>query len=90
VEEYLWRVDLGWMPGAHQAAPSIPCSAGQGGEKKRWKKLVGQHKGSPIKQKKRLCMEAKENERYLLTSHQQAMSSHFPGSRVSVHLAVAP
>jgi len=30
----LWWVDLGWMPGAHQAALSLPFSAGRGEENK--------------------------------------------------------
>ena len=28
-KEVLWWVDLGWTPGAHQAALSLPSSAGQ-------------------------------------------------------------
>ena len=37
----LWWVDLDWTPGAHQAALSLPFSAGQG-EKNYNKRLVGQ------------------------------------------------
>ena len=63
----MWRVDLGWTPGAHQAALSLPSSAGQGEEKTRRKKtLVGQEKGSSIKQKQRPHTEAKENKRLIL------------------------
>jgi len=34
-------------------------------------------------------VEAKENKRFILYPHQQAMSSQFTGGRASVHIAVA-
>lgn len=60
----LWWVDLGWMPGIHQAILSLP-SAGcrMGWEKIRWKKpLADLDKGSLQKQKWRSC-ECKQREK---------------------------
>jgi len=45
----VWWVDPGWTPGAHQAAPSLPSSAGRGREKYD-EELVGQVKDGEITQ----------------------------------------
>lgn len=90
IEGPLWWVDLDWMPGASQAALSLSSSAGQQRKKIRWKKLMSQDKGGLIKQKQRLCVDAKENKRLIAYSHQQAMSSYFLGRTASVHVAISP
>lgn len=51
---------------------------------------MGQDKGSLIKQKRRLCVDVKENKRLIACSHQQAMSSYFLGRTASVHVAISP
>lgn len=48
-----------------------------------------QDKGSLVKQKQRLCAEAKENAYLFSTSYQQVMSTHLPGGKASVCVAVA-
>lgn len=59
-------VDLGWMPDVHQAALSLYLLSRMGwGEKIRWKKLLGQDKGSLIKQNQRLLAEAKVNKIFI-------------------------
>lgn len=90
IESPLWWADLDWTPSASQAALSLSSSAGQQRKKIRWKKLMGQDKGSLIKQKQRLCVDAKENKRLIAYSHQQAMSSYFLGRTASVHVAISP
>lgn len=52
------------MSGAQQAALSLFSLAGQGGEKIRWEKLLGQDKGSLKNQ--RLHAEAKKKQRFVL------------------------
>lgn len=62
----MWWADLGWRPGL-QATLSLPSSAGLGvrGEQDEIN-LMAQGKSSLIKQKQRLCTEAKENTRFAL------------------------
>lgn len=64
----MWWVNLGWMPDVHQAVLWLYLLSRMGkGEKTRWKKLVGQDKGSLIKQKQRPLAEAKENKIFIFT-----------------------
>lgn len=75
-----------------QPSRSIPSLLGRTGwgENKVEKTLMGQDKDSSIREKERPHMEARETtEDSFSSSHQQAMSSHFPGSRASVHIVVA-
>jgi len=43
----VWWVDLGWMPGTHQATLSLPLLSWTG-ERKRNKRLMGQDKDREI------------------------------------------
>jgi len=62
-------------------------SAGQGRRKKDEKELVGQEKGSSVKQKQRPLMEAKENKRFILyfssSGHAQPLSRKYGFSMCS-------
>jgi len=65
----MWWVDPGWMPENRM----------ENKRKYDGKKLVSQDKGSLIQGKvKAVCREKKKD--LFPTSHQQAMSSHCPGS----------
>jgi len=58
----------------------------------RWKKkknLMGQDKDSLRKQSKGRAWKQRKTKDLFSTSHQQAMSSHFPRSRASVYVVVA-
>lgn len=56
-----------WMPGAYQAALSHPFSAGQGGRNE-IKKIMGQSKGSLIKQKQNLLVQKQRETVHLLST----------------------
>jgi len=63
-----WRVgECGGLAWAGRQVPTQPLDPQQdgGGEKIRWKKLVGQGKSSLTQQKPRPCAEAKENRRFI-------------------------
>lgn len=68
---------------------SPPQQNRKGENKMETKPPMDQDNSSLIRQKQRLCMEAKEKKDLSTTSHQEVMSSFFLGSRASVHVAVA-
>lgn len=61
----VWQVDLGWMPGAHQAVLSLSIPAGQGRENKMGKRLLGRDNAVNYSRSKSLDVNTKTN-RFIL------------------------
>lgn len=83
LHRHLWGVDLGWAPGAHQAALSLPFPVGQGRENEMENDLYVEIKQF-IKAKAEDCMHInKKKRRLILYFPQQVMFSYFLGSSAS-------
>lgn len=84
---YLWWVDLGWLPDSHPGALSLPLLKTTGGDTM-MDKLIGWDKGSSITKAKGTCGIGAKRGNWLSTSQHQADVQLLPGKQgLNMHMS---
>lgn len=91
-QKHRWWVDLGWMPGAHRAALSLPLLSLTQRENKMENNSQGEIRQFTKGKEKAFPQKSKQQKQIIISSssHQQALSDHFPRSRASARVGLAP
>lgn len=91
-QKHRWWVDLGWMPGAHRATLSLPLLSLTQRENKMENNSQGEIRQLTKGKEKVFARKSKQENQIIISSrsHQKALPDHFPRSRASARVGVAP